>query len=160
MENKNEDFSNVPKISSRLVLKNIPCSLSDNQILEIFKKNFDENIGETALIFKLEKKYATKNRNKICFFTANNLETRAKIFDFFSTFDLVDPNGIKQKLTVNDCLLQNKIKGEKDTIENTIESCDHFKKFKEYLSKEKLVEFKSEEEKCNLTFLIPFSSLR
>ena len=91
------------------------------------------------------KKYSLKKRNKICFLTVDNFETRQNIIDFLDTFELVDPKGIKQKLTVNDCLLQNKIKGNEDQIENTIEDCEHFIKFKEYFEKDKLVDFKNEE---------------
>ena len=136
------------KISCRLAIKNIPESLSDDQILDIFNKTFENHIKDKTIIVKLEKKYSMKRRNKICFCTVDNLETRQKVYDFFATFELIDPKGIKQKLTVADCLLQNRINGIKDDIENSIETCEHFLKFKEYLQKEKLVEFKAEEDKC------------
>lgn len=153
MESKIDVNSPMFKISCRLVIKNIPESLSDEQIFDIFKKNFADHIKNNTLIVKLEKKYSLKKRNKICFCTVDNLETRQKVYDFFSTFELVDPKGIKQKLTVNDCLLQNKINGTKDEIENSIETCEHFLKFKEYMQKEKLVEFKAEEDKCNSLYI-------
>ena len=140
----NLDTKDIP---SRLVIKNIPHSLSDNQIKDILKKNFEDRIKDDILICKLEKKYSLKKRNKICFITVDNLKTRNEVYEFFSTFELIDPKGIKQKLTVNDCLYQSKIKAENDPIENTIDSCEHFLKFKEYFSKEKLVEFKNEENK-------------
>ena len=140
----NLDIKDIP---SRLVIKNIPHSLSDNQIKDILKKNFENRIKDDILICKLEKKYSLKKRNKICFITVDNLKTRNDIFEFFSTFELIDPKEKKQKLTVNDCLYQSKIKAENDPIENTIDSCEHFLKFKEYFSKEKLVEFKNEENK-------------
>ena len=140
----NLDIKDIP---SRLVIKNIPHSLSDNQIKDILKKNFENRIKDDILICKLEKKYSLKKRNKICFITVDNLKTRNEVYEFFSTFELIDPKGIKQKLTVNDCLYQSKIKAENDPIENTIDSCEHFLKFKEYFSKEKLVEFKNEENK-------------
>ena len=38
---KTMDFS---EISSRLVIKNIPESLSDNKLIEILKKNFEGHI--------------------------------------------------------------------------------------------------------------------
>ena len=138
----NLDIKDIP---SRLVIKNIPHSLSDNQIKDILKKNFEEHIKDDILICKLEKKYSLKKRNKICFITVDNLKTRNDIFEFFSTFELIDPKGIKQKLAVNDCLYQSKVKPENDPIGNTIDSCEHFLKFKEYYSKEKLIEFKNEE---------------
>ena len=140
-----DDIKKFFHIPSRLVIKNIPNNLNDEQIINIFKKNFGEHIIDKILVFKLLKKYSLKKRNKICFLTVDNFETRQNIIDFLDTFELVDPKGIKQKLTVNDCLLQNKIKGNEDKIENTIENCEHFIKFKEYFEKDKLVDFKNEE---------------
>ena len=140
-----DDIKKFFHIPSRLVIKNIPNNLNDEQIINIFKKNFGEHIIDKILVFKLLKKYSLKKRNKICFLTVDNFETRQNIIDFLDTFELVDPKGIKQKLTVNDCLLQNKIKGNEDQIENTIEDCEHFIKFKEYFEKDKLVDFKNEE---------------
>jgi hypothetical protein len=140
-----DDIKKIFHIPSRLVIKNIPNNLNDEQIINIFKKNFGEHIIDKILVFKLLKKYSLKKRNKICFLTVDNFETRQNIIDFLDTFELVDPKGIKQKLTVNDCLLQNKIKGNEDQNENTIEDCEHFIKFKEYFEKDKLVDFKNEE---------------
>jgi hypothetical protein len=140
-----DDIKKFFHIPSRLVIKNIPNNLNDEEIMDVLKKNFGEHIIDKILVFKLLKKYSLKKRNKICFLTVDNFETRQNIIDFLDTFELVDPKGIKQKLTVNDCLLQNKIKGNEDQIENTIENCEHFIKFKEYFEKDKLVDFKNEE---------------
>ena len=139
---KTMDFS---EISSRLVIKNIPESLSDNKLIEILKKNFEGHIKNDILICKLVKKYSMKKRNKICYITVDNLETRNKVYEFFSSFELVDPRGFKQKLTINDAIYQFRQKGIDDPLNNTIDSCEHFLKFKEYFSKEKIVEFKYEE---------------
>ena len=139
---KTMDFS---EISSRLVIKNIPESLSDNKLIEILKKNFERHIKNDILICKLVKKYSMKKRNKICYITVDNLETRNKVYEFFSSFELVDPRGFKQKLTINDAIYQFRQKGIDDPLNNTIDSCEHFLKFKEYFSKEKIVEFKYEE---------------
>ena len=144
-ESNNINHIDIKDIPSKLVIKNIPNSLSDNKIKDILKKNFEEHIKDDILIVKLEKKYSMKKRNKICFMTVDNLKTRNEVFDFFSTFELVDPKGIKQKLIVNDCLYQSKPKSEIDPIENSINDNEHFLKFKEYFSKEKLVDFKNEE---------------
>ena len=89
---KTMDFS---EISSRLVIKNIPESLSDNKLIEILKKNFEGHIKNDILICKLVKKYSMKKRNKMCYITIDNLETRNKVYDFFSSFELVDPRGFK-----------------------------------------------------------------
>ena len=80
-----------------------------------------------------------KKRNKICYITVDNLETRNKVYEFFSSFEF------KQKLTINDAIYQFRQKGIDDPLNNTIDSCEHFLKFKEYFSKEKIVEFKYEE---------------
>ena len=145
-ENENK-IINFLDISSRLVIKNIPDNLSDTKLIEIIKKNFEEHVKNDILICKLEKKYSMKGRNKICFITVDNLKTRNDIFEFFSTFELVDPRGIKQKLTVNDAIYQSRTKPIDDPICNTIDSCEHFLKFKEYFSNEKFVDFKNDESK-------------
>ena len=58
------------------------------------------------------------------------------------------PKGIKQKLTVNDCLFQKKYKDEEDPVNNTLKDLEHFQKFKEYLEKDKILDFKNEEHNC------------
>ena len=152
-ESNNINHIDIKDIPSKLVIKNIPNSLSDNKIKDILKKNFEEHIKDDILIVKLEKKYSMKKRNKICFMTVDNLKTRNEVFDFFSTFELVDPKGIKQKLIVNDCLYQSKPKSEIDPIENSINDNEHFLKFKEYFEKEKIIEFKKDENKyCDNLF--------
>lgn len=108
----------IPSISSRLVIKNIPENFSDDQIIELIKKNF-ENKSRDITIIKLEHKYS-KN-NKLCYLTTDNLDSRQEIIQFFNGFELIDPKGLKQRLSIIDCLYQNKIKNQKDKIENTIE---------------------------------------
>lgn len=143
------ELNHLLKIPSRLVIKNIPSSLSDEMILEIFKKNFEENeIKSNTMIVKLEKKYSLSKRNKICMITVENFNVRQKVIDFINTFELIDPKGNKQKLTVNDCLLQRKYKDEKDPVEGSLEGMEHFKKFKEYFEKDKILEYKYEEKNC------------
>ena len=45
------------KIPSRLVIKNIPGDLSDEKIIEIFTKEFNENeIKKDMIVIKLQKK--------------------------------------------------------------------------------------------------------
>ena len=151
-ENENK-IMNFLDISSRLVIKNIPDNLSDTKLIEIIKKNFEDHVKKDILICKLEKKYSMKGRNKICYITVDNLETRNKVYEFFSTFELVDPRGIKQKLSVNDAIYQSRTKSIDDPICNTIDSCEHFLKFKEYFSNERFVDFKNDESKfCDNLF--------
>lgn len=151
MTENHADLNNLLKIPCRLVIKNIPVSLSDDKIKEIFKEKFDgkDEVKDDMIVIKLEKKYSMKNRNKICLLTVDNFETRQKIIDFISKFELIDPKGIKQKLTVNDCLLQKQYRDEKDSVMGTFEELEHFKKFKEYFEKDKIIDFKTEENKCN-----------
>jgi hypothetical protein len=115
----NNSSDSILNTNSRLAIKNIPENFSNQQILDLLTKNF-ENMLKNIDIIKLEHKYNLKN-NKICFLTAENLDIRKKVIDFFSVFELVDPKGFKQKLIVVDCLYQNKFKSNKDSIENTID---------------------------------------
>ena len=153
------EYKGLMKIPSRLVIKDIPATLSDEKIIEIFTKNFKENeIKKDMIVIKLQKKYSLKDRNKICFLTVNNFEIRQKLINFISEFELVSQKGIKQKLTVNDCLFQKKYKDEEDIVNNTIKDLEHFKKFKEYLEKDKILDFKNEENNCkNIILLIYFN---
>ena len=53
------DYKVLMKIPSRLVIKDIPSTLSDEKIYEIFTKNFDENeIKKDMIVIKLQKKYS------------------------------------------------------------------------------------------------------
>ena len=143
------EYKGLMKIPCRLVIKDIPSTLSDKKIIEIFTKNFEENeIKKDMIIIKLQKKYSLKDRNKICFLTVNNFETRQKVINFINEFELVSQKGIKQKLTVNDCLFQKKYKDEEDPVNNTFKDLEHFQKFKEYLEKDKILDFKNEEHNC------------
>lgn len=162
---KNNELNGLLKIPSRLVIKNIPSSLSDEKIKEIFTKNFDnEEIKDDMIIIKLEKKYSLKKRNKICLITVENFEVRQKIIDFINKFELIDPKGIKQKLIVNDCLLQKKYKDEEDPVDGTLKDLVHFQKFQEFFQKDKILEFKTEEKNCKkiifVILLFKFSFIR
>ena len=144
-----KEIENLLKIPSRMVIKDIPATLSDDKIKEIFTKNFEENeIQKDMIVIKLEKKYSLKDRNKICFLTVSNFEVRQKLINFISEFELVSSKGIKQKLTINDCLFQKKYKIEEDPVNNTLKDLEHFQKFKEYLEKDKILDFKNEENNC------------
>lgn len=153
--NSEESFQNI---QFRLIIKNIPSNLSNENFLEILQKNFSDEIEKETLIVKLDKRYSMKKRSKVCFITVKNLMTRQKVYDFFSTFELIDPKGIKQKLTVNDCIVQGNFEAKNlaksDPVINTIDEFEHFKKFKEYFEKEKLADFKNEENKCKKYFII------
>lgn len=138
------------KIPSRLVIKNIPSDLDDEEIKQIFLKKFKQDLKEEMMVVKLQKKYNPKKRNKILFMTVENFEVRQKVIEFIASFELVDPKGLKQKMTINDCLLQRKAKDIEDPIQNTLESCEHFLKFKEFLEKDKILDFKNEEEECKV----------
>ncbi len=107
-------------LACRLTLKNIPENFSNEQLLDLLNKKFEDKLKD-IVITNLEHKYNSKN-NKICFVTAENFEERKKVFSFFTTFEMVDPRGFKQKITVVDCLFQNQVKEKslKDTIEGTI----------------------------------------
>ena len=79
------------------------------------------------------------------------------MINFINEFELVSQKGIKQKLTVNDCLFQKKYKDEIDPVNNTLKDLEHFQKFKEYLEKEKILDFKNEENNCKKKILFIFN---
>jgi hypothetical protein len=119
MNDLNQNFINSTPINSyRLEIKNIPENLSNEQLTDILNKNFENKLKDISII-KLEHKYNLKN-NKICFLTVDNFELRKKLINFFSTIEIVDPKGFKQKLIVVDCLFQNKGKSNKDSVEGSI----------------------------------------
>ena len=47
---------------------------------------------------------------------------------------------------------QRNIKIEQDPVNNTLENLEHFKKFKEYLEQDKILDFKNEENNCKNIF--------
>ena len=67
--------------------------------------------------------------------------------------ELVNQKGIKQKLTINDCLFQKNYKIEEDPVNNTLKDLEHFQKFKEYLEKYKILYFKNEENNCKIKII-------
>jgi hypothetical protein len=152
-EINNPELQYLLQIPCRLVVKNIPSLLSNDVIKGIFTKNFENDIKEEMLIIKTEKKYSLKKRNKLCFITVNNFDVRKKLFEFINEFELADLQGIKQKLTIHDCLFQKNYKLTPDELNNTLDNLDHFKKFKEYFEKDKILDFKLEEEKCKINIL-------
>ena len=49
------EYKGLMKIPSRLVIKDIPATLSDEKIIDIFTKNFDENeIKKDMIVIKLQ----------------------------------------------------------------------------------------------------------
>jgi hypothetical protein len=121
--NQSNTSSGYLNTSCRLVIKNIPENFSNEQMTDLLNKNFENKISN-ILIIKLDHKFNLKN-NKICYLTAENLEVRKAVTSFFSTFELVDPKGFKQKLSVVDCLYQTKTKEVKDPLENTIDTSNY-----------------------------------
>lgn len=112
------DGNQSTNLSIRLLIKSIPETFSNDQLNDILNKNFANKIHDIN-ITKSVHKYASKN-NKICYLTIDSLEVRKEIIDFFTGFELVDPKGYKQRLTILDCLYQTKFKPIKDSVENTI----------------------------------------
>ncbi len=149
-ENQNkENTINNPIITEayRLIIKNIPEKISNEILLETFKKNFENKIFDIS-INKLKHKYNNYRNRKICLLSAESLNTRKKIIDFFSTNEFVDPKGGKHKFTVVDNLYQIPIVKSNEKVENTISTFEHFLKFKELFEQGKPFEFKNEEENC------------
>lgn len=122
-ENFNFDTSNSLMSKFRLVIKNIPKTLPDSHVKDILSKNFGSNIFDVVISKSLHK---SKN-NKICYVSVDSIERRKEIINFFSTFELVDPKGFKQKLNVVDCLYQEDYTNKLDPIENTIDQSKLYK---------------------------------
>jgi hypothetical protein len=118
---KLKETSQQPQITPRIGLKNIPENIADEQFLDILNKNFEGKLRDIC-INKLEHKYYNRN-NKICFLTADSLETREKLISFFSKFEIIDPRGLKQKIQLFDGLFQTKTRDQDDNIGKTLETC-------------------------------------
>lgn len=103
----------------RLIIKNIPDKISNDNIMEILKKNFEDVIFDIS-INKLKHKYNNMKNKKICFLSTNSLNIRKKIIDFFHNYEFIDPKGLKFKFTVVDSLYQPPKVKSNDKAENTI----------------------------------------
>ena len=103
---------------SKLFIKNIPNNIQDDKFLEILNKNF-ENLISSATIYKHQHKFNPKN-SKICFFTINSMEAKIKIYEFFSTFDMIDHRGLKHKLKIVDSIYMKPNMKMEDPVNNTI----------------------------------------
>ena len=103
---------------SKLFIKNIPNNIQDDKFLDILKKNFENTIS-SATIYKHQHKFNPKN-SKICYFTVNSLEAKTKIYEFFSTFDMIDHRGLKHKLKIVDSIYTKPNMKMQDPVNNTI----------------------------------------
>ncbi len=103
----------------RLIIKNIPDKISNDNIMEILKKNFEDVIFDIS-INKLKHKFNNMKNKKICFLSTNSLNIRKKIIDFFYNYEFIDPKGLKFKFTVVDSLYQPPMIKSNDKAENTI----------------------------------------
>jgi hypothetical protein len=105
----------------RLIIKNIPDKISNDNIMDILKKNFEDSVFDVT-INKLKHKYNNMKNKKICFLSTHSLNIRKKIIDFFSNYEFVDPKGLKLKFTVIDSLYQPIYIKNNDKSANTIYS--------------------------------------
>jgi hypothetical protein len=103
----------------RLMIKNIPDKISNDTIMDILKKNFEDVIFDIS-INKLKHKYNNMKNKKTCFLSTNSLNIRKKIIDFFYNYEFIDPKGLKFKFTVVDSLYQPPMVKSNDKAENTI----------------------------------------
>lgn len=103
----------------RLIIKNIPDKISNDIIMDILKKNFEDVVFDIS-INKLKHKYNNMKNKKMCFLSTNSLNIRKKIIDFFYNYEFIDPKGLKFKFTVVDSLYQPPMIKSNDKAENTI----------------------------------------
>lgn len=108
--------------SVRMILKNIPGNISENQLFEILSKNLENLIYDISII-NTTHQADSRFKTKISLFTVKSLEARLKVYEFFHDFEIIDPRGYKHKMIVIDSLHQ-KLTSSKsknfDSIESTI----------------------------------------
>ena len=107
----------MSEIMSKIYVKNIPDNIPDEKFLEVLKKTFENSISGIN-IYKHHHKFKQKI-NKLCYFYVN-AQTKEKVYEFFSSFDMIDQRGMKHKLKVCDSLYNPpKSKIKPDNINNT-----------------------------------------
>ena len=89
---------------SKLFIKNIPDGFADDKLTELLKKQF-ENLILKIRFYKHEHKFKNKLNKVSYIIIKNSPETKEKLFEFFSTFELVDQRGIKHKLKLVEALV-------------------------------------------------------
>jgi len=119
MNESNLQQQAIPLEVYRLIIKNIPDKISNENIMDILKKNFEDSIFDIT-INKLKHKYNNMKNKKICFLSTNSLNIRKKIIDFFLNYEFVDQKGLKHKFTVIDSLYQPMQIKSQDKADNTI----------------------------------------
>lgn len=117
--NESTPQPNTPLEVYRLIIKNIPDKISNDSIMDILKKNFEDVIFDIS-INKLKHKYNNMKNKKFCFVSTNTLNIRKKIIDFFHNYEFVDPKGLKYKFSVVDSLFQPPMIKSNDKAHNTI----------------------------------------
>jgi len=120
---ENSQQPNNPTEVYRLIIKNIPDKISNDNIMEVLKKNFENMIFDIS-INKLKHKYNSMKNKKICFLSTDSLNIRKKIIDFFLNFEFIDPKGLKHKFTIIDSLYQPATLKSQDKANNTIDTSE------------------------------------
>lgn len=103
----------------KVFIKQIPDNFPSDKFIEILKKQFENSVSNVN-IYKHQHKY--KNRlNKVCFLTVDSMETKQRVFEFFSSFDIIDHRGLKHKLKAVDSMYcSSHVKKKNDPLNSTI----------------------------------------
>jgi hypothetical protein len=123
--NESTQRANILLEVYRLIIKNIPDKISNESIMDILNKNFEDVIFDIS-INKLKHKYNNMKNKKYCILSTNSLNIRKKIIDFFYNYEFIDPKGLKYKFMVVDCLYQPPMIKINDKAENTIYTSNNF----------------------------------
>ena len=103
----------------KIYVKNIPDNIPDDKFLDVLKKTFENSISGIN-IYKHQHKFKQKI-NKLCHFFVPSQEVKEKVYEFFSTFDMIDQRGMKHKLKVCDSIYNPvRSRARPDPLNNTI----------------------------------------
>lgn len=129
----------------KLVIKKIPNKMTEVEIKDILSRCVNGEYFNFQYV-KPSHKFDIKNNN-ICFLSVKNLEARIKLSDFLETYEIINKKGIKQKLILDTCVMQQRQEEtiiDDSKINGTYCEILHFQKFKEAFESESksLLEFK------------------
>jgi len=140
----------------KLILKKIPNKLTEKSLLSVLDKAIKDQYYDLQFV-KPTHIYDTKNNN-LCFLTVKDIDTRLQLVKFLEEFDFISNKGVKQKLKLDVCIIQQSKSEEAliddELIDNSYENLLHFKKFKEFFENGEIVKFKQNEGKCKLNLLL------
>lgn len=135
----------------KLVIKKIPTGFSELDIISILDKAIKNNYYNLHYV-KPCHVYDLKYNN-LCFISIKNLDTRLKLEEFIDEYEIISKKGLKHKLELDLCIIQPKYEApliNDINIHNNYKDLLHFQKFKEAFELDDILNFKENQDKCNL----------